>query len=411
MGAGKIRQAVILAGGLGTRLLPLTKNKPKPMVPVNSRPFLEYLIGLLKENGIGEVVLLLGYLAEKVQEYFGDGSGFGIRIRYSVDDVSAETGTRIRNAAKLLDETFLLMYCDNYWPISMAKMAEFYNSAGKKYMMTVYSNSLNITKNNVMVKNGIVLKYDKERKSNGLNGVDIGFFILKKSILRIMPNANFSFEKAVLPVLIKKRELAAYTTNLRYYSISTMEKLKLAEKFLKPKKIVLCDRDGIINKKAGKAQYVKNWREFKFIPDAIKSLQLLKKSGFRIIMVTNQAGIGRKAMAKADLAEIHSRMQKELKRNKAGLDAIYFCPHDWEESCDCRKPKPGMLLDASNDFSFDLTKSFFIGDDERDVMAGKAAGCRTILVGKNSHNSTIKPDFACKSFYDAAKYIVKNNQL
>ena len=129
MGASKgIKQAVILAGGLGTRLMPLTKNTPKPMVLVNNRPFLEYLISLLRDNGIEEIVLLLGYLAGKVQKHFRDGSGFGVKIKYSVSEspVEAETGTRLREALPLLDEHVLLMYCDNYWQLNLREMMEFY---------------------------------------------------------------------------------------------------------------------------------------------------------------------------------------------------------------------------------------------------------------------------------------------
>src|SRR3989338_664984 len=411
MGASKrVKQAVILAGGLGTRLMPLTKNSPKPMVLVNNRPFLEYLISLLRDNGIEEIVLLLGYLAGKVQKHFRDGSGFGVKIKYSVSSVSTETGKRIKKAAKLLDDTFLLMYCDNYWQLNLREMMEFYISKNKKYMMTVYSNSLGITKNNVLVsKDGIVLKYDKERKDKGLNGVDIGFFILKKDILKLMPSSNLSFEKMITPKLIKKRELAAYTTNIRYYSVSTVEKLKLTEEFLRPKKIALIDRDGIINKRPLKARYIRSWKQFKFLPGAIKSLGLLKRNGFRLILISNQAGIGRGLMTEKDLKKIHENMQKALKRGNADLDAIYCCPHSWEDNCECRKPKPGMILRAANDLSFDVTKAVFIGDDERDIQAGKNAGCKTILISKGDAAKS-SPDMICKSLEEAAELLVNHKK-
>lgn len=409
-GAKKVRQAVILAGGLGTRLMPLTKNTPKPMVLVNNMSFLEYLISLLKDNGIEEIVLLLGYLADKVQKHFGDGSDFGVKIKYSVSSVSTETGKRIKKAAALLDDVFLLMYCDNYWPLNLKEMMKFYISKNKKYMMTAYSNSLGITKNNVLIsKDNIVLKYDKGRKDKDLNGVDIGFFILNKDILKLMPSSNFSFEKSITPKLIKKRELAAYTTNIRYYSISTVEKLKLTEEFLRPKKIALIDRDGIINKRPLKARYIKNWKQFKFLPGAIKSMGLLKRHGFKLILISNQAGIGRGLMTEKDLQKIHENMQKALKEKNADLDAIYYCPHSWEDNCECRKPKPGMILRAANDLSFDITKAVFIGDDERDVQTGKNAGCKTILISRgNAANSS--PDMICKSFEQAAELLANHKK-
>ena len=234
-----ISQAVILAGGEGTRLRPLTYEVPKPMVLVNNRPFLEYLIDMLKENGISEVVLLLGYLPEKTTQYFGDGSNFGIDIKYSIGDVSFKTGTRIKNAECLLDEVFLLMYCDNYWPLNLKRLLEFYVKYKTLASVTVYTNKDSMgeygAENNIYVDDGYVLKYDKSRKDKNLNGVDIGFFIINKKVLELMPNHDFSFEEEILPLLVGKRQLSGYQTEHRYYYISTLESLKLTENFLQSK--------------------------------------------------------------------------------------------------------------------------------------------------------------------------------
>ena len=234
-----IRQAVILAGGEGIRLRPLTYEVPKPMVLVNNRPFLEYLIDMLKENGISEVVLLLGYLPEKITQYFGDGSNFGINIKYSIGDVSFKTGTRIKNAGHLLDEVFLLLYGDNYWPLNLKNLLEFYVKYKTLASVTVYSNKDGTgeygAENNIYVDGGYVLKYDRTRKDRDLNGVDIGFFIINRKVLELMPNHNFSFEEEILPVLVDKRQLSGYLTEHRYYYISTLESLKLTENFLQSK--------------------------------------------------------------------------------------------------------------------------------------------------------------------------------
>jgi len=231
-----IRQAVILAGGEGIRLRPLTYEVPKPMVLVNNRPFLEYLIDMLKENGISEVVLLLGYLPEKITQYFGDGSNFGIDIKYSIGDVSFKTGTRIKNAGHLLDEVFLLLYGDNYWPLNLKSLLEFYVKYKTLASVTVYSNKDGTgeygAENNIYVDGGYVLKYDRTRKDRDLNGVDIGFFIISRKVLELMPNHNFSFEEETLPILVDKRQLSGYQTENRYYYISTLESLKLTENFL-----------------------------------------------------------------------------------------------------------------------------------------------------------------------------------
>lgn len=376
-----VKQAVILAGGVGTRLRPLTYKIPKTMALVNNRPFLEYLIELLKENGISKVVLLLGYLHEKIVEYFGDGSNFNVNIKYSTGDILWETGTRIRNAEPLLDNSFLLLYCDNYWPLNLLKLLEFQDKHGTPATVTVYTNKDNITKNNINVdEKGYVIKYDKTRKHKDLNGVEIGFYILKKSVLKLMPDHNFSFEKTILPLLIEKHQLSGYKTDHRYYSIGTLEKIKITEKYLQPKKAIFLDRDGVINKKPPKADYVKNWSEFEFLPGAIEAVKLLTKNHYDIYIITNQAGIARGLMSEQDLKIIHNNFQKQIKRCSAKVDGIYYCPHGFDEGCSCRKPKPGLFFQAARDHSLDLTKTIFIGDDGRDLQAGDAAGCKTILV-------------------------------
>ena len=115
-------QAVILAGGRGTRMAPLTDTCPKPMIEIHGKPFLEYLIDMLRDRGISRILLLLGYLPEVVQQYFGDGSRWSVKIEYSVTPIENETGPRLKAAMSQLDPYFLLMYCDNYWPMPLDKM-------------------------------------------------------------------------------------------------------------------------------------------------------------------------------------------------------------------------------------------------------------------------------------------------
>lgn len=151
------------------------------------------------------------------------------------------------------------------------------------------------------------------------------------------------------------------------------------------KKIIFLDRDGIINKKPSKADYVKNWDEFHILPEAIEALQLLKKNNFQIFIITNQAGIARGLMTEKDLLDIHKNLLRLFKKNNVHIAKIYYCPHGWNDGCECRKPKPGMLLQAADMFDFDIKKAIFIGDDNRDKQAGDAAGCRTILMAPNGN--------------------------
>ncbi|OGO30615.1 MAG: hypothetical protein A2Z29_11630 [Chloroflexi bacterium RBG_16_56_11] len=380
-----IRQAVILAGGEGLRLRPLTNRVPKPMVAVNDRPFLEYLVELLKDNGITEVVFLLGYLPEKITGHFGDGSKFGIEAKYSTGKVSDKTGTRIRNAGQQLDGTFLLLYGDNYYPLNLKKMLAFCIEHDTLASTTVYTNRDGKgeygTENNIYVDvDGHVVKYDKGRKDPKLNGVDIGFFIVNKKVLELMPDSDFSFEEEILPLLVKKRQLAGYQTRHRYHYITTLASLKSTEKYLQPKKIILLDRDGVINRKPAEGDYIKNWGEFSFLPGAIEALRLLTEKGYDIFVITNQRGVARGLMSINALESIHRKMKTELAKHGIDIKQIYYCPHGEDEGCDCRKPKPGMLFQAASEHDFNLTKAVFIGDDERDRQAGEAADCPTTIL-------------------------------
>lgn len=376
-----IRQAVILAGGRGERLRPLTDDRPKPMILIHERPFLEYLLEMLQGQGITNILLLLGYLPEKIIDHFGDGSRFGLTIEYSVSDVSDDTGTRIKKAQHLLDDDFLLMYCDNYWPLNLKKLLTFYEQQNTDASVVVYSNKDATTKNNIFVgESGHVMKYDKTRSDSNLNGVEIGFFLLNKAVKDLLPDGDFNFEKEILPRLIDSRQLSGYRTSHRYYSASTPERLPLTEDFFRKRKVMFIDRDGVINKKAPKADYIKKWDEFEFLPGAIEGLHLLRERGYEVYIATNQPGIARGMMTHMDLEQIHVNMEEEFKKNGFEVQGIYSCLHGWDDGCDCRKPKPGLLYWAANEHHFDITKSIFIGDDTRDIEAGEAAGCKTILL-------------------------------
>ncbi len=384
MNQKKPTQAIILAGGLGSRLRPITDTIPKPMIDFHGKPFLEYLIEMLVEQGFKKVVLLLGYLPHKVTEYFEDGRKWGIEIKYSITDVEDDTGLRLQKAKHLFDPLFLLMYCDNYWPLNFNKLWQRYTSFDVSALVTIYMNRDGYTKSNIRLdENGFIEVYDKTRTAENLQGVDIGFFILNKEVIELIPEGNNNFEKTVMPQLIDNKDIITYTTDHRYYSVGSHERLKLTDIFLARKPTIILDRDGVINKKAPKAQYVTNWADWEWLPGSKEGICDLKKAGFQIIIVSNQAGIARKFMTHQDLADIHTQMQNDLEKCGGSIDKIYYCPHGWDENCNCRKPKPGMLYQAQRDFHLDLSTIYFVGDDERDKMAGDLADMKTVLVNEN----------------------------
>jgi histidinol-phosphate phosphatase family protein len=378
-------QAVILAGGRGTRMRPLTDTRPKPMVEFHGRPFLEYLIEMLREQGFERVLLLLGYLPEVIQHHFGDGQSWDLEIEYSVSDPDDLTVSRVRGAQERIEPKFLLMYCDNYWPMQMERMWRRYLALGAPAMITVYSNrdGYRPGKDSVAVgEDGLVTAFDRKRSSAGLSGVEISYAIIDKSVLELLPDHDELFEQALYPPLTTRCQLSAYVTDHRYYSVGSPERLPVTERFLARRPAVILDRDGVLNRRPPRAEYVRRPEEFEWLPGAREALALLKTAGYTLIVVSNQAGIARGAMTGADLEAIHERMRAEAAEAGGGVDAIYHCPHDWDEGCECRKPAPGMLFQAQRDFDLDLTRTPFVGDDERDRQAAEAAGCPSILVSE-----------------------------
>jgi D-glycero-D-manno-heptose 1,7-bisphosphate phosphatase len=316
-----------------------------------------------------------------VRDHFGDGSRWGLKIEYSVTPVEINTGLRIKLAERLLDDVFLLLYCDNYWPMRLDRMWQRFLDAGAPAMLTVYTNQDGYTKDSLRVDaDGFVSLFDKQHSSPGLKGVEISYGIFKKELLSLVPDGNVSFEETLYPMLAERHELAAYVTQHRYYSVGSVQRLPLTEAFFARRPAVILDRDGVLNRKAPRAEYVRVWSEFQWLPGAKEALRALRDAGFRVVVVSNQAGIARGAMTEADLLEIHRQMVRETVLGGGRIDAVYFCPHNWDEGCECRKPKPGMLFQAQRDFNLDLSRTPFIGDDDRDAQAAEAAGCPPVLV-------------------------------
>jgi histidinol-phosphate phosphatase family protein len=392
------RQAVILAGGRGMRLKPLTDTKPKPMVEINGKPFLAYQIEQLRDQGFEKILLLLGYLPEVVQDYCGDGSRWGVKVEYSLSAVEDETGRRLKIADALIDPCFLLLYCDNYWPMQFETMWPQFVTSGAPAMITVYTNRDGYTRNSVLVDpDGYVAIYDKTGASPGLQGVEISYAFVDKSVLQFLPESNMSVEDALYSRLAAERQLAAYVTDHRYYSVGALHRLPLTESFFLRQPTVILDRDGVLNKKPPRAHYVRSWDEFEWLPGAKEALRVLNQAGYRVIVVSNQAGIGRGEMGEADLLKIHDAMRSEAEAAGGRIDQIYYCPHDWDGGCECRKPKPGLLFQSQRELNLDLSRTPFIGDDDRDGEAARAAGCPFIQVSEK------------KSFFDCVQELLERS--
>jgi histidinol-phosphate phosphatase family protein len=375
------KQAVILAGGRGSRLGSFTETRPKPMVELHGRPFLEYLVEMLREQGFSDVLLLLGYLPHVVQDHFGDGRRFGVRISYSVTAPEDLTVRRLQVARSQIDDIFLLMYCDNYWPMQFDRLWEQYQSAGVLALTTVYSNKDGYSRDSVKVgADGFVEIIDRSRTAPGLQGVEISYAILRRDLLDRLSNPDLLIEEALYPQLARERQLVAHVTDHRYYSVGSPDRLPLTEAFLARRPAVILDRDGVLNRRPPRGEYVRDAAGFEWLPGSLEALRSFHEAGYRVMVASNQAGVARGQLTTESLEAIHERMRTEARAAGGAIDAIYYCPHDWDAGCDCRKPKPGLLFQAQRAFSLDLTRTYFLGDDERDLEAAAAAGAPALLV-------------------------------
>ena len=376
----KPKQAAILCGGLGTRLRPYTDNMPKPMISCDGKPFLWHIMRQLYELGISQFILLTGYLSEQIEEYFGNGDIWNWDIQYSKGLVDWDTGKRVWEARNKLDDIFLLLYSDNFAPFPLDRLYSLHkkNQTPLTFMVSP-KNPGNIS----LDKSSFVQRYDNNRSGLDLDYVEIGYMIVERDkTLSFYENPECSFS-SILQKMATQNQISAWVQKDSYHSISDPGRWKKTNEYLSPKKIILMDRDGVINKKAPRGEYICKWENFEWIEETRNAMRKLAKAGFKFIIISNQAGISRGIVDTDNLEQIHNNMKYELMHDGIEILDIYVCPHHWNDKCWCRKPNPGMLFEASKDYLFRLDKTLFIGDDPRDCQTAWNAGCSSIFIGEN----------------------------
>ena len=299
--------------------------------------------------------------------------------------VEWDTGKRVWEARECFDDRFVLLYSDNLVPFPMEKMLSLHQEHKLPLTLMV---APKLPGNIILDENGILQNYDYKRSSD-LGFVEIGYMIVEKQRTLTFfqnPNCNFS---SILKRMAAQQQISAWIQHDAYHSISDKERWMKAEEYLKPKKILLIDRDGVINLKAPKGEYITSCEDFKWIPETREGMKQLAKDGFRFIVISNQAGIARGMIDPDALTRINKMMKDELLKDGIEILDIYVCPHHWEDNCLCRKPNPGMLLQASKEHLLRLDRTVFIGDDPRDVETAWNAGCKAILLGDSSDITSV----------------------
>lgn len=434
---------------MGTRIQSVRSDVPKPMIEICGKPILLYQIENLKSCGLTDITLVTGHLGHVIKDYFQDGSKFGVKISYFNEDHPLGTaGALIKMLPEnadtsfcptVIDDDFLLLCGDVIFDIDFNRFISFHkkNNAWASLISHPnghpYDSSLLVTeivppveKGGNPVNTNRVTKWmaKEDERLYYKNLVNAGLELISPEMLRetmktFVPRHpetpdKIDLDRDILKANIKSGKIFAYNspeyikdmgTPDRYYETEAdIKSGKVHARNLSQKqKAVFLDRDGTINKSNG---FITKADDFELLPWASEAVKKINKSGYLAIVVTNQPVIARGDCTFEELEEIHNKMETELGKDGAFLDGIYFCPHhtdkgfegerpDYKFNCSCRKPNPGMILKAAEDFNIDLSKSFMVGDGKNDILAGEKAGCK--------ENVLVSDDFTLLDFVN--KYL------
>lgn len=427
-------KVVIMAGGRGTRISELFPDIPKPLIPIDGIPVLEREVCSLASQGFRDIILTVSYLHEKIEEHFGDGSKWGVKIEYFVEN------TPLGNAGALfklnLKEDFLLLNADAMFDVDFNRFVDFHKQHGGLVTLFTHPNSHPYDSGLLIAdKNGAVeqwLAKEDSRPEYYRNRVNAGLHVINPSVLELSgidadkvgavgengKPIKVDLDRQLLKPLAGTGKMFCYDSPEYVKDMGTPERYdavcedykagRVSGKNLQNKqKAIFLDRDGTINKYVG---FLRNINEFELLDGAADAIKKINASGYLAIVITNQPVIARGEVSFEELERIHNKMETLLGKKGAYLDAIYFCPHhphkgyegerpELKFDCDCRKPKPGMLLKAAQDFNIDLAQSWMIGDGENDIRAGQNAGCQTAFIGNESYGQTVTVS-SLKSFVE-----------
>lgn len=432
-------QAVIMAGGKGTRLFSLTNDEiPKPMVSVCGSPILEHQINVLKENGINDFILIVGYKHEKIVEHFGDGKRFGINIQYIVEEELLGTAGSFYYLSDLVKEDFLLVFGDIIFDVDISRMLKFHESNKAAATLFVHPNSHPFDSDLIILdENQKVIGFDSKNNTRDYyydNCVNAGIYLLNREvILRVDQPHKTDLEKDILFKMIGNGErVFGYLSPEYVKDVGTPERLMKAETditngFVKkrnlsnPQKCIFLDRDGTVNQYKGLIYREEDLELEECAAEAIKNVN---NSEYLCIIITNQPVVARNLCTMERVQLIHNKLKTLLGNQGVYVDDIIFCPHHpdkgypeenplYKVDCHCRKPKTGMIQKCVEKYNIDLSRSWMIGDTSIDIQTGTNAGLHTILVetgesGKDGKHDVI-PDKISADLLRAVEYIKGGN--
>jgi len=423
--------AVIIAGGKGTRLG--LKDIPKPMVMLDGKPLLEHQIALLKKYNIRKIFILSGYLSNVIFDHFKLGEDFGVEISHIIEPYPLGTAGCIKLLEHIIHERFLVFYGDIALDMDINNLLQFDEKYQSTATIVVHPNDHPYDSDLLEINNcnKITCFHSKPHNSNFYykNLVNAGVYILSPLIYKYIPIGKSSdFGKDIFPIIISQNgNMHAYITAEYIKDLGTPERLIHVENDLQKGKIarlnysnkrnaIFIDRDGVINKFVDNLSSID---QFELLPDVAEAIRKINNSEYLAIVITNQPMIAKGFLTEIELHKIHNKMEWLLGVEHAFLNAIFYCPHHQDKGypgeipelkmhCSCRKPNPGLMLQASQEFNINIEKSWMIGDSDIDIMAGQNAGCKTIGI-KNQIKLSVIPDEYAVNLNDAIDIILKGN--
>ena len=397
-------KVVIMAGGKGTRITSVASDIPKPMILIDGKPVLEHEIECLRKQGFTDIILTVSHLGSVIMDYFQDGSKFGVHIEYYFEKEPLGNAGALFKIKEKLTEDFLLLNADAMFDVDFNRFVDFHKRHNALVTLFTHPNShpydsgLIISNEHNQVEKW--LAKEDERPMYYKNRVNAGLHVISPEVLnQVINTQKIDLDRQLLKPLAGTKKMYCYDspeyvkdmgTPERYYAVCEDFKTgRVQSKNLsKKQKAIFLDRDGTINKYVG---FLREIEQFELLPNTSEAIKKINNSGYLAIVVTNQPVVARGEVTFEQLDQIHNKMETLLGKDGAYLDGIYFCPHhphkgfegeipELKGECECRKPKPGMLLQAAKDFNIDLSKSWMIGDSDNDILAGENAGCFTARV-------------------------------
>lgn len=407
MGPAGLNQVVILAGGLGTRLRAVTGDLPKPLALADGRPLLGRQLDLIAASGIGEVVVLCSYGADQIRAFCGDGSAWGLRIACVEEETARGTAGAVIDALPHLHERFVVMYGDVVLDVDLGMLAAAHARHAPAATLLVHPNDHPADSDIVEIDDaGFVRAFHPYPHPPGRdlpNLVNAGLYVLEKAALvglaGLPPKPDFG--KIVFPLMLAQGlRLHGYRSPEYIKDAGTPERLEKVSKDLHsgrvaalslrtPSPAVFLDRDGVLNETRG---HIARPDDLVLYEGAGVAVARLNRSHFRTVVITNQPVVARGECSEDELAAIHARLDMQLARDGAFVDALYYCPHhpdagfpgerpELKIACNCRKPEPGLIERAAADLNIDLSESWYIGDMTGDIELAQRCGMQSILVG------------------------------